>query len=331
VKILEQIKIQTQPDLIYAKVTLKNLLNKNKNFEDPNFLIFALMEISTNLIKHTNGGEIWFMQKDNKFLMAALDNGDGIKDISWAKQKGTTRMSNSLGLGLHQISNNYFYNCEIVSFTEKHLHGTIVLISSKKLEMDIVNLQIAYIGEQLCGDLIAKKGKFLLLADGSGHGKKAYKSIEFIRSYFYNELFSCIFIDDFFKKLHNELQKHSLRGAVLSIFEILKTKVNVCGVGNIALWEKTDNKYINHSQKDGIIGEVFSRSDYKSFEFSKGSKIIAATDGIDVGIMNKLLSLLPINSSPIIIALSAMFFASIKYDDKSIVIISNNEGEKNEC
>lgn len=330
-KILEQIKINSKVDLIYAKTTLKNILRKQKDIQDSSFLILSLMEISTNLIKYANGGELWIIEKNNKIIIAALDNGDGIKDINWAKQKGTTSSKNSLGLGLHQISNNDYYTAEIISFLNKKLHGTAIIIRPKNISMDIISLQITYMGEKLCGDLIAKKGKFLLLADGSGHGKKAYQSVQLLKKYFYNEMFSCLLIDEFFYKIHNDLQKNSLRGIVLSIFEVLKMTVNICGAGNIALWEKKENQYINHSQKNGIIGEVFSHSDHHSFEFNKkNSRIIAATDGIDVKKMNTLLSLLPSDASPIAIVICAMFFASVKYDDKSIIIISNNKGDKDE-
>jgi hypothetical protein len=164
------------------------------------------------------------------------------------------------------------------------------------------------------------------LADGSGHGKKAYESVQLLKKYFYEEIFSCTTIDEFFRKIHNELKQKSLRGMVISIFKILKTKIEVCGVGNITLWEKKENKFINHLQKNGIIGEVFSDIDHKIFNFSKGSRVIGASDGIDVGKMNRLLSYLPFNASPIAIAICAMFFATVKLDDKSIVIISNNKG-----
>jgi hypothetical protein len=326
-KIIEQIKIKNNSDLIYAKTILRKILEKKEVLEDT-FLIFALMELSTNLIKHANGGEIWILEKDSQILLAALDKGPGIKNLKWAMQKGTTQMENSLGLGLHQISNNEYYKTEIATFTDKDLHGTAVLVMPNNLDMGIVSFQIPYIREKVSGDLIAKKGKFLLIADISGHGKKAYKSVEFIKSYFYNTLFSCVLIDEFFEDLHNKLKANELRGAVLSVFEITNKFVQVCGVGNISLWVKESDKYINFSQKDGILGEAFSSSDKKVFEFDKNTQVIAATDGIEIIKMNKLLSLLAKNISSIMIAVCSIYYASLEYDDKSILIIT--KGEKNE-
>jgi hypothetical protein len=266
VKLIERIKIKDKSSLIYAKTILKKILEK-KEVKDASFLIFSLMELSSNLIKNANGGEIWFMEKDSKFFMAALDKGSGIKNLNWAMQKGTTRMDNSLGLGLYQISNNEYYKSEIVSFTDRDLHGTVVLIIPRDLNMEIIDFQMPYIGERVCGDLITKKGKFILLADITGHGKKAFESAKFIKSYFYKTLFSCLLIDEFFQNLHNEIKARSLRGAVLSIFEITKKFVQICGVGNIVFWIKDGNEYINISQKDGMLGEVFSSSDKKIFDF----------------------------------------------------------------
>jgi hypothetical protein len=267
------------------------------------------------------------MEKDSKFLMAALDKGNGIKNLTWAMQKGTSSIENSLGLGLYQIFNNEYYKTEIATFIDKELHGTVVLIMPRDLEIKTVSFQIPYIGENVCGDLIAKKGKFILLADISGHGKKAYESAEFIKSYFYNTLFSCLLIDEFFQNMHNEIKSRSLRGAVVSIFEITNKYIQICGVGNISFWIKEKN-YIYNTQKEGILGEAFSSSDKKIFELDKNSQIIAATDGIEIKKMNKLLSLLPKNMSPIMIAVCAMFYASVKYDDKTILIIT--KGENNE-
>jgi hypothetical protein len=325
-KIIEQIKIKNNSDLIYAKTILRKILEKKEVLDDT-FLIFALMELSTNLIKHANGGEIWILEKDFQILLAALDKGPGIKNLKWAMQKGTTQMENSLGLGLHQISNNEYYKTEIATFTDKDLHGTAVLVMPNNLDMGIVSFQIPYIGENVCGDLIAKKGKFILLADISGHGKKAYESAEFIKSYFYNTFFSCLLIDEFFQNMQNEIKSRYLRGAVVSIFEITNKYIQICGVGNISFWIKEKN-YIYNTQKEGILGEAFSSSDKKIFELDKNSQIIAATDGIEIKKMNKLLSLLPKNMSPIMIAVCAMFYASVKYDDKTILIIT--KGENNE-
>lgn len=319
-RLLEELQIKDQSSIIYAKTVLKNILKREKRYVDESFLILSLMELSTNLLKHANGGKIYLLESDADMFIAALDYGSGIKNINWAMQNGTTSIKNSLGIGLYQMNKHAYYHIEIVSFNTKDMHGTIVLLKPRDFFKEIVSLQTLYAGEKVCGDIIAKKGKFLLLADASGHGRAAHRSAELIKSYFYKHPFSCILMDDFFTNIHEMLKTTMERGAVLSIFEILKSQVNVCGVGNISFWLEKSNGYESFMQKKGIIGEIYSRSG--NLKFSLENRFIAATDGIEVEKMNKLLSLLPKQLSEVIVALSALYFASVKYDDKSIVIIS---------
>ncbi len=328
-KILEIIKITNEANIIYAKTTLRNLLKKRVENRYESFLIFSLMELSSNLLKHASGGEIWIIESDSKILLAALDYGEGIKDIAWSMKNGTSRMINSLGLGLHQMNNDTFYHIEVASFTDTDMHGTVVLVKPRNWEKDVLSAQISYVTESICGDIFVKKGRFLLLADGSGHGKKANISVELIKSYFYKHPFSCILVDEFFSKIHDKLKSDKLRGAVVSIFEVSNSSIQACGVGNISYWHQDGNGYQYSSQKDGILGEVFSSSDTHIFNLSRGSKLIAATDGIGVGAMNKVLSKLSANSSSAMLALCAMHFAAVSHDDKTIVIITQ-KGKKNE-
>jgi len=322
-RLLEQITVKNESDIIYAKTTMRNLLKREKNVYDESFLIFALMELSTNLIKHGDGGEIWILKSDDEILLSALDYGKGIENLSFSMQKGATSKQNSLGLGLYQMNEDVYYHMEIFTITKKEFHGTIALIKPRDFKKSILSLQINYIGEQFNGDMFTKKGKFLLLADGSGHGKKANKSVEFIKSFFYANHFSCLLIDKFFQKLHKELQERMLRGAVLALFEVTKEEVQICGVGNIALWHKQDGEFHLTSQKNGIIGKTFSSSGKEKFSLSIGEKVIAATDGIDCGRMQKVVSQLPKNISSALLALVLVHFASVKYDDKSVVVIEN--------
>ena len=327
--IIEHIKIGNNSDIVYTKRTLQNIL-KRKNNLDESFLSFCLMELSTNLLKHASGGEIWILEDDKSQIhLSALDYGKGIEDIYWAMENGTSQMENSLGIGLFQMNHNEKYHVEIVSFTQESFHGTVVLISPRDFNPDVCSLQIPYISETISGDLFVRKGRFLLLVDGSGHGKKAYTTSKYIESFFYEHPFSCILIDDFFDTIHNNLKEQGLRGAVLSTLEISSDEITSCGVGNISFWVRQGHKYKYVSQHNGIIGEVFSRSDKNKFTLAKNEKLIVATDGIDVGKMDNMLEKLPKNSSSLMIALCAMHFSSVLHDDKTIVII-NKKDKKND-
>lgn len=322
--IIERFKIQSNSDIIYAKTTLSNIL-KDKEKLDKNFLIFSLMELSTNLIKHANKGEIWILDYKNELLLCALDYGNGIENIDWSMRNGTTCMDNSLGLGLFQMNNNANYEIEICSLAHREMHGTVVLLKPILFNPDIVSLEIPHATEEISGDMFVKKGRFLLLCDGSGHGKKAHKSAELAKSLFYNHPFSCLLVDEFFLNMDKELKEKNMRGLALSIFEISKGNIQVCGIGNISFWIQHGDSYKYASQKDGILGEHYSSSDKFFFELSHNQKFITATDGIDVGKFNNLLLHMPKESSSTLIALSAIHFASVTYDDKTIVVITTKK------
>ncbi len=323
-KIIDKFKIHNNSDIIYAKTTLSNLLKIRENL-DKNFLVFSLMELSTNLIKHADKGEILVLESKEQLLLCALDYGHGIEDVAWSLQNGTTGMENSLGLGLYQMNSNANYEIEVCTMRASQTHGTIVLLKPKHFNPDIISLQIPHATEEICGDLFAKKGKFLLLADGSGHGKKANKSAELAKTLFYNRPFSCMLVDEFFLDIDKELKEKKMRGLALSIFEISKCNIQVCGIGNISFWVQDGDNYKYVSQKDGILGEHYSTSDKFLFELSYNQKFITATDGVDVGKFNQLLLCLDKDSSNILMALSAMHFASLAHDDKTIVVITTQK------
>ena len=326
-RILEQIPIKNNSDVIYAKTTLRNLLRREEKVYNESFLIFALMELSTNLVKHGDGGEIWILKSNDEILLSALDYGKGIENLPFSTQKGVTSLENSLGLGLYQMNQDSYYHMEIFTLTKSEFHGTIVLIKPKNFQKSVLSLQMNYIDEKLSGDMFVKKGKFLLLADVSGHGAKANQSAEFIKSFFYENYFSCLLVDDFFQKLHEELQKRMLRSVVLALFEVTKEEVQVCGVGNITLFHKQGGEMHLKSQKDGIIGETFSTCSKEKLSLLIGEKVIATTDGIDKKSMQKIVSKLPNNTSSALLALALVHFASIKYDDTSVVVIENLKKE----
>jgi len=327
--ILEQIKINNESDIIYAKRTLLNILKRLQHSQS-SYLVFCSMELSTNLLKYTDGGEIWILQDtQGQIHIASLDSGRGIENIYWAMENGTSQKENSLGIGLYQMDNDALYHVEIVSYTKENMHGTVVLVSLRDYDPAVCSLGVPYVTEKVSGDIFVKKGRFLLLADSSGHGRKAYKTAVYLKSLFYEHPFSCLIADEFFDTIHEYLKVKTMRGAVLSIMEVSSSSVKSCGVGNISFWVQNGYKFQYISQKEGIVGEVFANIDKHSFHLKKDEKLIAATDGIDVGKMEKMLEELPKKCSSSMIALCAMNFASVTYDDKTIVILKQ-KGKEND-
>ena len=310
---LERIyKISSEYELIFARNDLKNFL-KHQNHPDSSFFIFALMEFGTNILKYSKIGEIWVLSENNDFILASLDKGGGIENLEWALKKGTSSKK-TLGLGLYQLAQNDKYKLEIFSCTEK-LKGTIVLIRPKQ-ESKIVYLIKNYLDLPYGGDFIVKKGKYLILGDVSGHGKKASLSAEAIKKFFMGNSFSCILVDDFLKELDFKIKHKNLRSFVVSILELTKFGVNVCGVGANEIFVK-DKQLEILSFKDGVVGEAFSST--SKYTIKNFSQIFMTSDGIDNKIMYNILHK---TDSLYLSVIGGIYFSKIN-DDKSIIGVKN--------
>ena len=307
--VLEKIyKITNDYELIFAKNDLKNFF-KHHTFKDKSFFLFALMEFGTNILKYAKKGEIWLLREEDDFILAALDKGEGIEDLEWALKKGTSS-KNTLGLGLYQLAHNESYIFEIFSST-KEIKGTIALIRPKK-NKKVVRLIRNYLDLPYGGDFILKKGKYIILGDVSGHGKKAFLTASEIQKFFINNSFSCILVDDFLRELDKKIKNEGLRGLVVSILEITKFGVNICGTGSNKVFIKNDQVEMI-SFKDGIVGEVFSST--SKYQIKTFGQIFMTSDGIDEKIMYNILK----KSKSLYLSIIGGIYFSDENDDKTIV------------
>jgi hypothetical protein len=274
------------------------------------------MELATNLLKYANGGEIWLLKEDGEYLVASLDRGSGIENLTWALKRGTTVMKNSLGIGLYQLNNNEFLKMSI--FTKKDF-GTVILLKPKNFKKTWTYLIRNYMDMKYGGDFFIKKGNFFILGDVSGHGIKAYKSYEIIREFFQKRAISCLKIDDLLKELHFELKSKNLRSVVLALIKQEKDKFNMCGVGNIeSIIVDGDKKLV--SFKEGIVGEVFGS--VTKIELNKKVRFLSLfSDGID----KKMLYNISNGIKDIhLFAICAVFFSK-EGDDRSIFVLKGDE------
>ena len=311
-EIVSRYKISSKSDLVFCKVDLQKIL---KQFKDKEFYIFSVMELGSNILKYAKKGEIWLLESDGEYLLAALDKGEGIKDLNWALKEGTTS-SNSLGMGLYSIANHKDYDFLIYSSKM----GSIFLIKPKNLKKDYVYLMQSYMDKVKSGDFIFKKEKYIFFGDVSGHGIKAYEVVRFIRNFIKEKRFSCIIADEFLKDLHEKILQYNLRSLVIAIIELLPNEVNICGVGNISILKKVESKIKSFSQAKGIIGEVFF--DVSKINLKRDGNIILFSDGID----EKLLYNLSEKINNIYLLAIASIYFSQKLDDKSILVIGENDG-----
>lgn len=307
-KIEKIYKIEKQDELIFAKSDLKNFFRHN-NFEDSDFFLFALMELGTNILKYPKKGEIWILSEDNDFLIVALDRGEGIFNLDWALKKGTSS-KNTLGLGLYQLSQSKKYKLEIFT-SNKNPSGTIVLLRPKK-EKKVVYLIKNFLDLPYGGDFVLKKGKYIIVADVSGHGKRAFESAKVIKKFFLNNMFSCILIDEFLLKLDKKIKEDNLRGVVLSVIEVTKFGINICGIGTNKIFVKKENIELI-SFKDGVIGEAFFST--SKFSIQDFNQIFVITDGVDEKLMYNILK----KCDSLYLSIIAGIYFSKDKDDKSIL------------
>ncbi len=312
-KLLKKYKISANSDLIFARTDLKNFF-KNEKFLHKDFFLLAVMELGTNILKYAEKGELWFLECCDSFALAALDNGKGIRDVEWALKRGTST-GGSLGLGLYQLSKNESFVLEIFT-SEKNPQGTVVLLRPKK-ENSVCYLIDNYLDLPYGGDFVFSKGKYLVVGDVSGHGRVAHKSAEKIKEFFLNRVFSCLLIDEILKELHYFLMSNNLRSVVISVIEVTKKGLNVCGVGNLNMFLKKGNEIEFLTFQDGVVGEVFSKS--SKFSFKEYDYFFITSDGISEKIMYNIL-----NKSKYfyVSVVAGLFFAGVK-DDKTILGVKN--------
>ena len=323
-KIVKNWSIKKDSDNIFAKVELKNFC-KHHEIDKSDFYIFALMELTTNLLKYAGGGNIWLLSLDNNYCLASVDNGCGIKDLEQAKTKGFTTADNSLGLGLFQLEQNNSFDVEIFTMTNKQKSGTVVLIQPKKINQNIIFLSKSYMDLDYNGDYFISKGRFCLFGDISGHGLKAQKSALIVKDFFIKNFVSCHTVDKFLTNLHFVLKEQKQRSSVLSLLEINNSNIQLCGIGNIGFWIQKQNQYSYHTFKDGIVGEAFHSCDKKEINLDKGQRLILATDGFEPRKMQDLLGKLPTNLSSSMVAVCLMHFISNDMDDSSVLILQKED------
>lgn len=307
-KIVETVKITSTTDLIYIKITLKNYLKRYK-VKNLDILILGVMEIGTNILKHAKDGEIWILDEDGYLAIVGLDCGDGIKNISWAIQKGTSSLSDSLGVGLYALHTNKLYNFEIFSITKEDSSrsGTIVGLFNKSGDI-YLNLPLY---APYSGDFYLQKEKYAFFGDIAGHGITAYKSLKTIENLFLKTSFVCSNIEPFFQTLNLALKEK--RGCVGAILYEDNEFYTICGVGNLSIFYKNEKiKSLNLS--NGVVGEVFSKT--KTLKLKKNAILIITSDGIEEKLIFEFLKL---NISTYMMAFCAVWFCGVN-DDRSILI-----------
>ncbi|MEA2049533.1 MAG: hypothetical protein U9O56_02205 [Campylobacterota bacterium] len=107
----------------------------------------------------------------------------------------------------------------------------------------------------------------------------------------------------------------------MTIIEINRDKISMCGMGNFGFWIDGYNGYKYFTLKNGIIGEVLRKGDTKEFELVHKQKLIIATDGNEPSRMTTFLKKIPKSFSSPMMALCIEHFVSRDLDDSSVLIL----------
>ncbi|MCE7060292.1 ATP-binding SpoIIE family protein phosphatase [Dyadobacter sp. CY343] len=252
-------------------------------------LELVVSEITTNLLKHANGGELVvrvISESANKGIeILSIDNGPGMADPARMMEDGVST-TKTLGHGLGSIKrlSDQFQLYSLKGW------GTILLsrifsqpVQNQPAAVGIYPIILCKPGESLCGDAYAWKANpyFLkvMLADGLGHGPlanlAAQRACEAFRKSVHNNPSDIL----------NDIHKHvkDTRGLVATVatFDLVNKAWNICGVGNISTRLCNALSAKTHMPFNGILGvNISGRLQSQKIENETGSYLVLCSDGI---------------------------------------------------
>jgi len=295
-------------------------------------LDLVVAEITTNLAKHTAGGEVLCgvvgSGTQQYIEVISIDEGPGFNDLPAMLADGVSTV-NTLGHGLGSIKRMSDFFC---IYSQKGW-GTILVsriyregYKAVHLPVTVTSLVVPKPTETVSGDGCIYKSSEryfkLLLMDGLGHGPEANKAV--LEGF--NAFKLCPYHDpvDIVRFMHGPLKK--TRGGVgtIVVLDLLTRKFEVVGVGNIStkLMANVDGK--NILSYNGIIGHNIPNTMSSHGADAKDLRyIILCSDGIK---SRWDISKFPMiqRYDPVVMAAAIYKDFARKTDDMSVVIIKTN-------
>jgi len=296
-------------------------------------LDLIVAEITSNLDKYTNGGEVLCavqgLGNDQYIEIIAIDNGPGISDLNHMLMDGVSSGS-TLGHGLGSIKRM----SDFFSIYSLKGWGTILVSRIYKTDARTENRRVVVRGivvpkpsEKVSGDGFTYKFSDryfkLLLLDGLGHGIEANKAVEEA----FNQFKLCPANDpaEIIRYLHPPLKK--TRGGVgtILVYNGEKDSFTLLGVGNISSKIMNNGECKNVMPYNGIIGHNIPNT-MTSHEISAKDYrfIILCSDGIKTRWDIAKYPLIQ-RYDPIIIAAAIYKDFARQTDDMSVVIVKINK------
>lgn len=252
-------------------------------------------ELSTNLLKHGDGGALLIGSYDDEtgtgVECLALDSGRGIVDVPAALRDGHST-AGSPGTGLGAVRRG----AQFVDIYSAPGAGTAILarlaagrapVDARAAPSAFGAVRIAMRGETVCGDDWRRlprpdRGATVMVADGLGHGPNAAEAslaavgcFERHRDAAPGELLAI---------MHGALRP--TRGAAVSIARIdpARGEVVFAGVGNVAAAivdrDGTSHRLVSHN---GTIGHIARHMQDFTYATGDAALLILASDGLATG------------------------------------------------
>jgi anti-sigma regulatory factor (Ser/Thr protein kinase) len=199
--------------------------------EDAGRAALVATELATNLVRHTEGGEMVLRANDSRVDIIAWDRGPGIRDIGRSLADGFSTAAGGSGTGLgaiRRLSDRFDVNSEEPG-------GTVITTSIGAAGTERADgLALAVPPERVSGDAWgwqpARGGASVLLADGLGHGPDAAEASERAVA----ALRPAEPVEQTLQRVHEALRP--TRGAAVAVARIDENRgvLQFGGVGNIS-------------------------------------------------------------------------------------------------
>lgn len=245
-------------------------------------------ELSANMLKHANGGELLIQQiTDGCFRgleLLAVDRGPGMHDVRRSLEDGhSTQGTPGTGLGAARRLSNVFdlYSEPGRGSVVLSRIGTVTGVRASRLRVGAVASTAP--GETVSGDQwsmsLRDDASVLVMADGLGHGVKAYEAARAAMQSFVTHLTSSP--GDYLNHAHDALR--STRGAAVAMacFDVNANSITFAGVGNISgVIVRRDGRQHGLVSNNGTVGaDTLSIKEF-SYEWQAGEPLVMHSDGL---------------------------------------------------
>jgi anti-sigma regulatory factor (Ser/Thr protein kinase) len=244
-------------------------------------------EMATNLMKHAGGGEIvidTFSDDDgNGVQLLALDRGPGMIVQTCLQDGYSTAGSPGTGLG------SIVRQADRFAAFSRPGQGSAVMArfsdgtrEARSAGITIGTLVANYPGETVCGDGwafgLARSGRTLLVADGSGHGTHAAAAATAAVGAFATHIeLECVPLAE---RIHRALAP--TRGAAIAVLRVDEGQqlIRFVGVGNIAAALISGGEMRRMVSHNGTAGHVAPRIREFTYPYSGAPLVVLHSDGI---------------------------------------------------